>query len=672
MTTIFPDSGGPDGVPEYRYQPLVAADAVRVLVVHPADSLDEPLHCSIVQYILSTELYSDNYCNDRHYSAVSYRWGPGLFPCQLFIDKPLVRGTSGAASAYLKITANVDSLLRHLRKAHKAVSLWTDSVCLNQNDEEEKAQQIPRMGDIYRAAKKVHIWLGNDNIDDARRAFSIIREVELRNKWDPSQDEISLLTKFFKREWFSRRWIIQEAVLAHDARLHCGPYSLSLSWVLLALKKAQYSATGLDALGYGAEMLLSSIGEYQEAPGSSSLLTLLWDLHLSECADPRDRVAALYGLASESERPSDLRGYSEGATQLYLDCAAYFVNRDAMSAHALILHLAEFGSLPEDSQRWEPLSWVPDWWKNRQSPLPNFHDESQNILVALYDSLRAQVGLRTSMPIYHLPENHPGKNSVLVNYFKEFKHATQMSAQSNVLRIHSNPLVFPTLGGIVEKVYCCKSSSWKDVWSLFRRMTRELGGFTTGEEQLLKMLLSAVHKDRLAKEVRLSDFEALVNSSQHSPGPSRKDIEFLEEIGSILSIYSLIRINKSLSTGSVNSILRHSSVYHLGPRNAAVDDFLVPFMIPEHEGNRLRNEACWSVSMCLRPTLTTGMETSGDKCHPFSPFCRTMRWVGLTFNNQCYHLSDLLSRTETYRLGYGAYWKAMDDGLPGPYVFDVI
>lgn len=37
---------------------------------------------------------------------------------------------------------------------------WTDSLCLNQSDIEEKVQQVLRMGDVYAGAAVVVVWLG--------------------------------------------------------------------------------------------------------------------------------------------------------------------------------------------------------------------------------------------------------------------------------------------------------------------------------------------------------------------------------------------------------------------------------------------------------------------------------------------------------------------------------
>lgn len=37
---------------------------------------------------------------------------------------------------------------------------WTDAICINQNDNEEKSTQVPRMGELYSSANRVWIWFG--------------------------------------------------------------------------------------------------------------------------------------------------------------------------------------------------------------------------------------------------------------------------------------------------------------------------------------------------------------------------------------------------------------------------------------------------------------------------------------------------------------------------------
>jgi hypothetical protein len=43
--------------------------------------------------------------------------------------------------------------------------LGADAVCINQQDNDEKALQVPLMSRIYRQAQQVIVWLGDDETD---------------------------------------------------------------------------------------------------------------------------------------------------------------------------------------------------------------------------------------------------------------------------------------------------------------------------------------------------------------------------------------------------------------------------------------------------------------------------------------------------------------------------
>lgn len=181
---------------QYQYEPLIAEDAVRMLVLEPADDFKSPLRCSIVQRRRDSQSLSASGCE---YSAVSYTWGNNAFSHQLFVRH------DAQSRHCLHITASVDSLLRHLRVPYKPRTLWIDAVCLNQQDETEKTQQIPLMGRIYSDAKRVHIWLGDDEAEKAARAFTIIRHIEHEKERRLDEAEAACLADFFNRPWFSRR-----------------------------------------------------------------------------------------------------------------------------------------------------------------------------------------------------------------------------------------------------------------------------------------------------------------------------------------------------------------------------------------------------------------------------------------------------------------------------------
>ena len=101
--------------------------------------------------------------------------------------------------------------------------LWVDDVCINQEDNDEKSHQFGRMAEIYAAAARVVVWLGQDNeANDAREAFSHLQRayvdasgaVSLRSPSPLPLAHKQAILAVFRREWFTRVWVLQETAAA--------------------------------------------------------------------------------------------------------------------------------------------------------------------------------------------------------------------------------------------------------------------------------------------------------------------------------------------------------------------------------------------------------------------------------------------------------------------------
>jgi Heterokaryon incompatibility protein (HET) len=71
----------------------------------------------------------------------------------------------------------------HLHIVNGCQSLWVDAICINHND--DKAQQVANMHEIYKNAADVYIWLGpakddSDLLRVGRVSVSIRRLVQVQ------------------------------------------------------------------------------------------------------------------------------------------------------------------------------------------------------------------------------------------------------------------------------------------------------------------------------------------------------------------------------------------------------------------------------------------------------------------------------------------------------------
>jgi hypothetical protein len=233
-------------VTKYEYQALPHTDSIRILQLQPSKTHDEHLHGVLIDVRLDEHL---------GYEAISYVWGEPVFHHQL--HTPL---------GSIDITRSLDSALRGLRSKEGVRNLWTDAVCINQTDKDEKAQQIPLMGGIYKVAKCVLAWLGEGG-EDISKAFTECKglvkkakefhvgpedtdqqylrpprlkvpssssgsELKTLNAANIALDDMQRLKSTFQSllnsglsdivalPWFSRLWIIQEIVVSQRAVLH--------------------------------------------------------------------------------------------------------------------------------------------------------------------------------------------------------------------------------------------------------------------------------------------------------------------------------------------------------------------------------------------------------------------------------------------------------------------
>lgn len=168
--------------------------------------------------------------------ALSYVWGSPTMTQPLYID-----GSEVLISPNLEHIIGV--LLSHKKglATIRGKAIWIDALCIDPGNIAEKGQQISLMGQIYRQATRVLMWLGDaeGHADWAMKYISdpdfylFISALEKTRK-APTADEIKLKLimqeDLEKRAYWTRVWIGQELVLAsNDPLVLCGRYCVPWS-----------------------------------------------------------------------------------------------------------------------------------------------------------------------------------------------------------------------------------------------------------------------------------------------------------------------------------------------------------------------------------------------------------------------------------------------------------
>jgi hypothetical protein len=128
-----------DVISEFEYQPL-APGHIRLI--------------KVANLNLSGRLRNQRVCQVTHhavneapkYIAMSYTWGDGAQPCEIFANGQRLTVTQNLQQA---LSAFTDIL------EQENLQIWIDAICINQKDNLEKASQVQLMKSIYDNASDV-------------------------------------------------------------------------------------------------------------------------------------------------------------------------------------------------------------------------------------------------------------------------------------------------------------------------------------------------------------------------------------------------------------------------------------------------------------------------------------------------------------------------------------
>nr|OQO27386.1 hypothetical protein B0A51_05278 [Rachicladosporium sp. CCFEE 5018] len=291
----------------YQYQNLTSQNEFRLLKLLPG--VGDRLDCELHHYILGTD-------RCPQYRAISYTWG----------DDAARQAVHLPGNVVIRVRKNLKQALRSIRDPASSCWLWIDAICINQTSDREKGHQVRLMADIYGGANVVLAWLqsAGENTDVAK-AF---RFVQAAANFDDTEHSVynycqsklhahgedlgadwRSVLKLCRLRYWSRKWIIQELVLARTVVLQLGTSPLPMAdfEIFCGQLNANRDVEGYLDVRNGAvwKSVLASAAarlalQRSEGRGGDPRSSYLHDLVVryqnNECRRPCDHVYALYSL----------------------------------------------------------------------------------------------------------------------------------------------------------------------------------------------------------------------------------------------------------------------------------------------------------------------------------------------------------------------------------------
>ncbi|KAK4902104.1 hypothetical protein LTR27_001006 [Elasticomyces elasticus] len=286
----------------------------------------EPGHIRLVQILPKEQKGKSTVCcRIRHhrlhekfqYIALSYAWGA---PDQ--VRSIRLNGHR------LCVRENLWAFLHQARESCGPCPswYWIDAICINQANNTERTHQVNLMSRIYSGAKRVLVWLdplqssttnlneddgAKDKFDSDRLMIRIKQKKALpltprpnllstrgtKNTYTLSYEWDHALKQLCERAYWGRLWVLQELMLAREIQVMCGSKLATWESFTHFILKLHNPATFSEALYSSAAICMAK--SVSAEPGSVPLAEMCLASSSLKCAEPRDRVYALLGVAAQ-------------------------------------------------------------------------------------------------------------------------------------------------------------------------------------------------------------------------------------------------------------------------------------------------------------------------------------------------------------------------------------
>ncbi|KAI0163271.1 heterokaryon incompatibility protein-domain-containing protein [Pestalotiopsis sp. NC0098] len=241
------------------------------------------------------------------YEALSYVWGSPELTSSIYVK-----------DQSLRITKNLELVLRDLRLVDQDRLLWVDGLCIDQKNDREKTHQVRQMRDIYQRAESVLFYLGHSKEPQHILHNTMLAIQEQQNLepgttfalvWDEVRNKLAQqYTNFETRirnsvestleaPWFRRVWIIQEVANARRASIYSGGASFRVAGFVHLVRYLDIEIE--DHQTAILEMMPKKRRSQSPWSHQQDLLSLLRRFRHAEATQNHDKIFALLGMCMD-------------------------------------------------------------------------------------------------------------------------------------------------------------------------------------------------------------------------------------------------------------------------------------------------------------------------------------------------------------------------------------